>query len=98
MANSGWAWHLFAAPAVWIARWRGRPVVVNYRGGEAEAFMAREARWVVPTLARASAVIVPSGFLAGVFRKHGIGAEIVQNIIDLSRFRTRPCARPPTCT
>ena len=44
MANSGWAWHLFAAPAVWIARWRGRPVVVNYRGGEAEAFMAREAR------------------------------------------------------
>jgi L-malate glycosyltransferase len=93
MANSGWAWHLFAAPAVWIARWRGRPVVVNYRGGEAEAFMAREARWVVPTLARASAVIVPSGFLAGIFRKHGIGAEIVQNIIDLSRFR--PAVRSP---
>ena len=93
MANSGWAWHLFAAPAVWIARWRGRPVVVNYRGGEAEAFMAREARWVVPTLARASTVIVPSGFLAGIFRNHGIGAEIVQNIIDLSRFR--PAVRSP---
>jgi len=87
MANSGWAWHLFAAPAVWIARWRGRPVVVNYRGGEAEAFMARQARWVMPTLARASLVIVPSGFLAAVFRKHGVEAEIVQNVIDLSRFR-----------
>src|SRR4029079_9202663 len=36
MANSGWAWHLFAAPAIWLAWLRGRPVVVNYRGGEAE--------------------------------------------------------------
>ena len=23
MANSGWAWHLFAAPAVWVAKLRG---------------------------------------------------------------------------
>ena len=38
MANSGWSWHLFAAPAVWIARARGVPVVVNYRGGEAASF------------------------------------------------------------
>jgi glycosyltransferase involved in cell wall biosynthesis len=87
MANSGWAWHLLAAPAVWIARWRGKAVVVNYRGGEAEAFLARESRWVVPTLVRASLVIVPSNFLAGVFRRHGVEAEIVQNIIDLSCFR-----------
>jgi hypothetical protein len=36
MANSGWSWHLFAAPAVWIAAALGVPVVVNYRGGEAE--------------------------------------------------------------
>ena len=35
MANSGWSWHLFASPAVWIARLRGIPTVVNYRGGEA---------------------------------------------------------------
>jgi glycosyltransferase involved in cell wall biosynthesis len=60
---------------------------VNYRGGEAEAFLARESRWVVPTLVRASLVIVPSNFLAGVFRRHGVEAEIVQNIIDLSCFR-----------
>ena len=25
MANSGWAWHSFAAPAIRIAAWRGRP-------------------------------------------------------------------------
>src|SRR5689334_20012643 len=35
MANSGWAWHLCAAPAVWIAKVRGVPVVINYRGGYA---------------------------------------------------------------
>jgi hypothetical protein len=32
----GWSWHLFAAPAIWIGSLRGTPVVVNYRGGEAE--------------------------------------------------------------
>ena len=40
LANSGWSWHLFSAPAIWIARLRGTPVVVNYRGGEAEPFFA----------------------------------------------------------
>ena len=44
MANSGWAWHLFAAPAIRIAALRGVPVVVNYRGGEAAPFLAAGAR------------------------------------------------------
>jgi hypothetical protein len=39
MANSGWSWHLFAAPAIWLARLRGVPVLVNYRGGDAERFL-----------------------------------------------------------
>src|SRR5574340_361920 len=37
MANSGWSWHLFAAPAIWVGWIRGEPVIVNYHGGEAEA-------------------------------------------------------------
>jgi glycosyltransferase involved in cell wall biosynthesis len=86
MANSGWAWHLFAAPAVWIGRLRKVPVIVNYRGGEAELFLARQAAWVRPTLRRAAALIVPSKFLQGVFGRIGIGAEIVPNIVDLARF------------
>ena len=63
MANSGWAWHLFAAPAVWIARLRGVPVVINYRGGGAEEFFERSLFWVRPTMRLADRVIVPSGFL-----------------------------------
>jgi glycosyltransferase involved in cell wall biosynthesis len=90
MANSGWAWHLCAAPAVWIARLRGVPVVVNYRGGEAQPFLRRQAALARPTLRRAFAVIVPSAFLQQVFSQFGIDAEIVPNIVDLSRFHPGP--------
>lgn len=86
MANSGWAWHLFAGPAVWIARAHGIPVVVNYRGGEAERFLARRAAWVRLTLRRVAAVVVPSTFLEEVFGRFGIKTEIVPNVIDLTRF------------
>jgi glycosyltransferase involved in cell wall biosynthesis len=87
MASSGWAWHLFAAPAIRIARLRGVPVVVNYRGGGAEAFLAGSAASVRRTLAGTAAVLVPSGFLADAFRRFGIDAEIVPNVVDLARFQ-----------
>jgi len=90
MANSGWAWHLFAAPAIWIARLRNVPVLVNYRGGEAGQFLARQIAWVRPTLRRANALVVPSAFLREVFSRHALTAEIVPNIIDLSRFSPAP--------
>ena len=86
MANSGWSWHLFAAPAIWIARLRGCPVVVNYRGGEADAFLQRAVDWVRPSLRRSAALLVPSGFLEAVFRKHGFGSTVVPNVINLERF------------
>ena len=87
MANSGWAWHLFAAPAIWIAALRKRTVVVNYRGGDAAPFFAHQFRWVHPTLRRASSIVVPSGFLAAVFAKFGMPTTVVPNIINLSSFR-----------
>lgn len=86
MANSGWSWHLFAAPAIWIGRARGIPVIVNYRGGEADVFFQKAFTWVRPSLARASAIVVPSGFLDAVFGKRGFATKIVPNIIDLGRF------------
>ncbi|MBI2527078.1 MAG: glycosyltransferase family 4 protein [Candidatus Rokubacteria bacterium] len=98
MANSGWAWHLRAAPAIRAARRAGVPVVVNYRGGEAEVFFARSFRWVEPTLRQADAVIVPSGFLEAVFSRRGIAVHIVPNVIDLHRFRPaspRPAGPAP---
>ncbi len=89
MANSGWAWHLFAAPAVWIGYFRQVPVVVNYRGGEAKEFLLRSERLVRFTMRRASALIVPSAFLKDVFTEFGMAAAIVPNVIDLSRFHSK---------
>ena len=89
MANSGWSWHLFAVPAIWVAHWRGVAVVVNYRGGEAAEFLQRSSRLVRFSMRRVSALLVPSGFLHGVFAGFGMQADIVPNIIDLSRFHAR---------
>jgi glycosyltransferase involved in cell wall biosynthesis len=94
MANSGWSWHLFATPAIWAGWLRGVPVVVNYRGGEAATFLDRSGRAVRASLRHAACLIVPSGFLQGVFGQHGVQASIVPNIVDLSRFYPAPC-RPP---
>ena len=94
MANSGWSWHLFAVPAIWVARARGVPVVVNYRGGGAADFLARSQRQVRFSMRQVAALIVPSGFLVNVFQRFGIAAEIVPNILDLARFRPADAARP----
>jgi glycosyltransferase involved in cell wall biosynthesis len=92
-ANSGWAWHLFAAPALWLARWRGVPAIVNYRGGHADSFIAAAPRHVLKSLQGATLRVTPSPFLQRVFAKYGLAAEVVPNIIDLSRFEPVP-ARP----
>lgn len=86
MANSGWSWHLFAVPAIWIARLRNTPVVVNYRGGEAETFLSGASASVRMSMRQTSALIVPSGFLKAVFARFGMSAAIVPNIVDTARF------------
>jgi glycosyltransferase involved in cell wall biosynthesis len=89
MANSGWAWHLLAAPAIWIASLRGKRAIVNYRGGAASEFLSRQIMLVRPTLRRSARIIVPSRFLERVFSSYGVMTYIVPNIIDLARFQPR---------
>ena len=96
MANSGWSWHLFAAPAIWIAKWRGKKVLVNYRGGEADTFFLRAMTWVKLSLNKADAIVVPSRFLAEVFGKWGYATQIVPNIINLDRFTPDPSSKNRT--
>ena len=85
-ANSGLAWHLFAAPAIVIARWRRVLVIVNYRGGNADAFLKSTSCYVQKMMAGAAAVVTPSEFLRGVFAKYAIPARVIPNIVDLERF------------
>jgi L-malate glycosyltransferase len=82
-------------PAILVARFLGRPVVLNYRSGEAPDHLRRSA--VARTAIRAcQRNAVPSSFLAGVFAEHGIPARIIPNTIDLDRFvfRAREPLRP----
>jgi glycosyltransferase involved in cell wall biosynthesis len=91
MANSGWAWSLFAVPAIRVAAARGAAVVVNYRGGLAREFLAKSARRVRSTLKRADAIVVPSRFLQHVFAEHDIATHIIPNVVDLEMFRPDEC-------
>ncbi|MCL4695866.1 MAG: glycosyltransferase [Burkholderiaceae bacterium] len=97
-ANSGWAWHLLAAPALWVARQRCVPAIVNYRGGLADPFLRTAPGHVHRALRRSALRVVPSGFLREVFARHGLDAVVIPNIIDLTRFRPQPprdfCSAP----
>lgn len=86
MANSGWAWHLFAAPAIRLARARGLPVVVNYRGGLAEEFLAKQAARVRRDMRHSAALVVPTRFLQEVFARQGMPAHVIPNIVDRNVF------------
>lgn len=90
MANSGWSWHLFVTPCVWIAKFYQKPVVINYHGGEAEIFFQKSINVVKPTLRACSKIIVPTQFLTEVFNKYNIVTQIVPNTIDLTVFNPQP--------
>lgn len=98
LANSGWAWHLFAAPAIVLARLRRRPVIAHYHGGNAEAFLAGSPWLVRRLLASSTLRVLPSAFLQRVFTAQGLGAEIIPNVLDLARFAAQPvqAEQPPT--
>jgi glycosyltransferase involved in cell wall biosynthesis len=93
LANSGWSWFLFSVPAIRIAHWQGKPVVLNYRGGLAREFFARSFAKVRRRLQQCDALIVPTTFLQQVFAEYDQRAEIVPNIVDTQLFA--PTTQPP---
>lgn len=75
-------------PAVLVGRLLGKPVVMNYRSGEAPDHLKRSAI-ARATLKAVDQNAVPSRFLHDVFAGFGIRAEIIPNIVDVERFRFR---------
>jgi L-malate glycosyltransferase len=75
-------------PAVLVAKLLGKPVVMNYRSGEAPDHLKRSAI-ARATLKRVDRNVVPSRFLQDVFAQFGISSDIIPNIVDLDRFRFR---------
>lgn len=75
-------------PAVAVARLFRKPVVMNYRSGEAADHLQRSAL-ARRTLKGVDRNAVPSTFLQGVFARFGIAAEVIPNIVDVDRFAFR---------
>jgi glycosyltransferase involved in cell wall biosynthesis len=75
-------------PAILVARALGRPVVLNYRSGQAPDHLKRSAI-ARRAIARVDRNVVPSRFLVDVFASFDIDAAIIPNIVDLERFRFR---------
>ena len=81
-------------PAVLVARLLGKPVVMNYRSGQAPDHLRRSAI-TRATLRHVDRNVVPSRFLRDVFSPFGIDAEVIPNIVDVDRFAFRQ--REPLC-
>lgn len=86
MANSGWSWHLFAAPAIILGRFYNKPVIVNYRGGYAADFFSKSWFSVNLTLKKSQAIVVPSVFLQEVFDDFGKESVVIPNVLDKTLF------------
>jgi len=82
-------------PAVIVARMLGKPVVMNYRSGEAPDHLARSAI-ARTTLRSVDRNVVPSRFLHDVFEEFGIASDVIPNIVDVNRFafQRRDTLRP----
>ncbi|MFN2567917.1 MAG: glycosyltransferase family 4 protein [Gemmatimonadaceae bacterium] len=76
-------------PAFLVARLLGKPIVFNYRSGEGPDHLKRSslARAII---ARADANAASSAFLRDVFAGFGVRAEVIPNVVDLTRFGFMP--------
>jgi len=80
-----WSFLLAPLPAILVSRLLGRPVVMNYRSGEAPDHLRRSAV-ARHTLRAVDCNVVPSRFLQSVFADYGIDARVIPNTIDHGRF------------
>lgn len=96
LAASHWYFRLRCAPVLLLARFLGRRVIVQYKGGLLSDFLRSGTgckRWL---LRRAHVLAVPSPYLARALAEHGLGSIIIPNIAELERFtwRERRSFRP----
>lgn len=82
---------LVVIPAILISTILKKRIIVNYRGGEADRFLAKWGFIAIPILRMVDKIVVPSGFLIETFRKYNINKlEILPNIVPIDQFYFRP--------
>jgi glycosyltransferase involved in cell wall biosynthesis len=86
---SYWSFLLAPVPAMLIGRALSKRVVLHYHSGEADDHLARWGRLVHPFMRLADVIAVPSEYLRRAFAAHGYTAQVVPNVVDLTRFAYR---------
>jgi glycosyltransferase involved in cell wall biosynthesis len=76
-------------PPVFIGKLFGKRVVLNYHAGQAEEHLRDWRRTAIPTIRRADATVVSSGWLVDVFARHGLKAHAIFNHVELDNFHFR---------
>jgi len=76
-------------PACLVGHWLRKKTLVHYHSCRAAEHLRDSAlaRWI---LRRVGAIVVPSGYLADAFRRFGLHATVIQNVVDLTQFSYRP--------
>ncbi len=92
---SYWSFLVAPMPAWFLARFLGKKTLINYHSAECREHL-RNWRTALPILRRCDQLVVPSRYLAGVFRDFGLEAKSVPNIVDSARisYRVRWPLRP----
>jgi glycosyltransferase involved in cell wall biosynthesis len=67
----------------------GQRVVMILRGGTLPTFMDRFPSWSRRVLSRADALVTPSPYMAREVARRGYEAEIIPNVIDVSKYPYR---------
>jgi glycosyltransferase involved in cell wall biosynthesis len=86
---SYWSFLLAPAPALLVAKLRKKATLINYHSAEARDHLRRW-RTAALILRRADRLVVPSAYLAEVFREFDLRAAVVPNAVDLDQFTYRP--------
>lgn len=77
---------LAPTPAVLIAKLFGKKTILNYRAGQLEEHYANWHRTLVPTLRLFDRIVVPSGYLVGIFERIGFQSKEIPCFIDVECF------------
>lgn len=77
---------LAPTPAILIAKFFDKKVILNYRSGECRDHMERHGKIAIPIIKKVSKIVTPSGYLVDEFADFDLPAESVFNIVDFTQF------------
>jgi glycosyltransferase involved in cell wall biosynthesis len=89
------SFYLAPVPALLLARLLGKPAILNYHDGRAEAHLRR---WPLARrlMGLAASIVTPSDYLAGIFGRFGLRATRIHNTAEEAalQYCSRPHPRP----